>query len=91
MVLALSVGMGIRIAIGIAAMLLLWKIGLSMLRALSSTPLPPAEPGELRKVNVNYRCDICGVQLRMTLAPDEDPPAPNHCLEEMVLVAPAFE
>lgn len=70
---------------------LVWKTGIAVLRSLSSTPPPPPPPGELRRVNVRYRCDVCGVELRMTLAPDEDPPAPTHCLEPMVLVAPLYE
>jgi hypothetical protein len=28
------------------------------------------------------------VELRMVMAPDEDPPPPRHCLEDMDLVAP---
>jgi hypothetical protein len=66
----------------------MWKTGIALLRSLTS-PLPPPPPaGEMRRVNVRYRCDVCGVELRLTLAPDEDPPPPRHCLEEMVLVAP---
>ena len=47
---------------------------------------PPA--GELRKVKIIYRCSICGTEVRMTVAPDEDPDPPRHCLEDMDLVAP---
>jgi hypothetical protein len=28
------------------------------------------------------------VELRMVMAPDQDPPPPRHCLEDMDLVAP---
>jgi hypothetical protein len=31
------------------------------------------------------------VELRMVMAPDEDPPPPKHCLEDMDFVAPVFE
>jgi len=27
----------------------------------------------------------------LTLAPDEDPPPPKHCLEEMTVVAPLYD
>jgi hypothetical protein len=27
----------------------------------------------------------------MTAAPDEDPPPPKHCLEDMIVVAPIME
>ena len=44
-----------------------------MLRGLT-TPLPRPRPrGEMRKVNLRYRCSICGVEIRMTLATDEFP------------------
>jgi len=42
----------------------------------------------MRRINVRYRCSSCGTELRMTMAPDQDPPPPRHCLEDMDLVAP---
>jgi len=54
-----------------------------------AAPIPePPPPGELRKVKIMYRCAICGAEVRMTVAPDQDPPPPRHCLEDMELVAP---
>ena len=76
--------------VGFAGVLayVLWKTGIGMLRSMT-TPLPPPPPsGELRRINVKYRCSMCGLELKMTLAPDEDPPPPRHCLEDMDLVAP---
>jgi hypothetical protein len=76
---------------GLVIAYVVWKTGIALLRSMSS-PLPPPPPaGEMRRVNVRYRCDVCGMELRLTMAPDEDPPAPTHCLEEMVLVAPVME
>ncbi|MFV0308419.1 MAG: hypothetical protein ACK5OX_11810 [Desertimonas sp.] len=76
---------------GLLVAFVVWKTGIALLRSLS-TPLPPPPPaGEMRRVNMRYRCDVCGVELRVMMAPDEDPPAPTHCLEEMVLVAPVME
>lgn len=69
----------------------LWKFGVGMLRSFT-TPMPAPPPaGELRKVNVRYRCTVCGLEIKLTLAPDEDPPPPRHCLEDMVVVAPLYE
>jgi hypothetical protein len=90
-VLGLSVGSVIWFAAGVALAWVLWKSGFGMLRALSRPPVPPPEPGELRKVNVRYRCDVCGVELKLTMAPDDDPPPPKHCLEEMTVVAPLYD
>ena len=68
--------------------LVLWKTGIGMLRSMT-TPLPAPPPsGEMRRINVRYRCSMCGLELKMMLAPDEDPPPPRHCLEDMDLVAP---
>ena len=91
MVFAVSVGSVVWVLCGLALMVVLWRIGMAMLHALSEPPAPPPEPGQLRKVNMRYRCDVCGVELRLTLAPDEDPPPPKHCLEEMIVVAPLFD
>ena len=91
MMVAVSVGSVIWFGLGLVLMVVLWRIGMAMLQALSAPPVPAPDPGELRKVNVRYRCDVCGVELKLTLAPDDEPPAPTHCLEEMVLVAPLYD
>lgn len=90
-VIAVSVGSVVWVVLGLVLMVVLWRIGMAMLQALSAPPAPPPEPGELRKVNVRFRCDVCGVELRMTMAPDDDPTPPRHCLEDMSLVAPVID
>lgn len=91
MVIGSAVGTVIWVGLGLVLMVVVWRVGMTMLTALSAPPAPPPEAGELRKVNVRYRCDVCGVELRLTMAPDDDPPPPKHCLEEMVIVAPLYE
>ena len=88
---AVSVGSVVWVVLGLILMAVLFRAGMAMLSALSAPPIAPPEPGELRKVNVRYRCDVCGVELKLTLAPDDDPPPPKHCLEEMIVVAPLYE
>jgi hypothetical protein len=88
---AFSVGNALWVAVGLLLMVVLWKTGMAMLHALSAPPAPPPEPGELRKVNVKYRCEVCGVELKLTMAPDEDPPPPRHCLEDMTIVPPLYD
>ncbi|HVM07683.1 MAG TPA: hypothetical protein VM345_04405 [Acidimicrobiales bacterium] len=64
------------------------RIGFWMLRGLAN-PLPaPPPPGEMRRINLKYRCSMCGVELKMTAAPNEEPEPPRHCQEDMELVAP---
>lgn len=91
MILAVSVGSVIWFLVGLLMMVVLFRVGMVMLTALSAPPVTPPEPGELRKVNVRYRCDVCGVELKLTLAPDQDPPPPKHCLEDMIVVAPLYD
>ena len=81
----------IWVAGGVLIGLVLWKLGIGMIRSLT-TPMPAPPPsGELRKVNVKYRCSVCGLEMKMMLAPDEDPPPPRHCLEDMDIVAPLYD
>jgi hypothetical protein len=79
--------LALKIVIGILAFLVIMRIGLWFLRAFSS-PLPVPEEGELRRVNLRYRCSICGAEVKMTKAGEELPEAPRHCMEDMQLVAP---
>jgi hypothetical protein len=67
------------------------KVGIAVLRALARPVPEPPPPGELRKVNLRYRCGVCGMELKLTAAADEEPPPPRHCLEDMQAVAPAIE
>lgn len=67
------------------------RVGLMMLRGMAA-PIPePPPPGELRKVKIQYQCQICGTEVRMTLSTDQEPEAPRHCMTEMDMVTPAAE
>lgn len=78
----------IWVLLGLVLMAFVWRFGIGMLRGMTS-PLPAPPPsGEMRRINVRYRCSMCGVELRVVMAPDQDPPPPRHCLEDMDLVAP---
>ena len=80
-----------KIVVSVIIVVVVMKVGLAILRALAQPIPPPPPPGELRKVNLRFRCSMCGTELRMTAAPDEDPEPPRHCLEDMQLVAPPIE
>jgi len=59
---------------GLVLMVVLWRVGIALLRAFT-TPLPPPLPADLmRWVSLRHRCDVCGVELRLTMALDEDLP-----------------
>jgi hypothetical protein len=72
----------------VAVALLVIKVGVALLRGLGTPLPPPPPPGEMRKVNLKYRCSVCGAEVKMTLATEELPDAPRHCQEDMDLVAP---
>ena len=84
----MSFGTIIWFLLGVVLFRGIWKFGLGMLKSMTSTLPAPPPTGEMRRINVRYRCGVCGVELRMVMAPDQDPPPPRHCLEDMDLVAP---
>jgi DNA-directed RNA polymerase subunit RPC12/RpoP len=76
-----------KVLVAIVAFFCIYLTGTVVVR--SFTHMPPAEPeiGRLRKVNYRYRCSVCGTEVTMTAAPeDEVPNAPRHCREDMNLV-----
>jgi hypothetical protein len=82
------VGQAVNIVIAIVGGLVIIRIGMAALGALAR-PLPEPPPaGELRKVKIAYRCSLCGTEIQMRVAPQEDPDPPRHCMEEMDLVTP---
>ena len=83
-------GLFVNILIAVVIGLVVWRLGLFVLRSIAHAPEPPAE-GELRKVNLRYRCSICGAEVKMVQASDDLPEPPRHCMEDMDLVAPPFE
>ena len=77
----------LKILVAIAVAIVLLRMGLAGLRTLA-TPLPEPPPvGELRKVKLQYRCSLCGTEVRMTVATDESPDPPRHCMDDMELMA----
>jgi len=80
----------LKLAVAVAVFVGLMRLGMLVLAGLARPNQPPP-PGEMRKVNLRYRCSICGTEVRMTQAAEELPPPPRHCQEDMDLVAPTFE
>lgn len=77
-----------RLIVALVMFLVIFRLGLMVLRMLARPVPEPPPPGEMRRVSIRYRCDICGSEVRMTLAADQQPEPPRHCLEDMELVAP---
>ncbi len=90
-VLASALGTALKaLAAALGGLAILW-VGILMLRVLAQPQPEPPPPGELRKVRITYRCSLCGTEVRMTVAPMEDPDPPRHCGEEMSVMAPIEE
>jgi hypothetical protein len=69
----------------------LFRIGFAMVGTFARPVPEPPPPGELRRVKIQFRCSLCGTEVRMTVANDEMPDPPRHCMEDMELVAPVME
>ena len=78
----------LALLIAAGAVYLFFRIGFAMLGGLAQPVPEPPPAGELRKVKIMYRCSICGTEVRMTVANDQMPEPPRHCLEDMELVTP---
>ena len=84
-------GRAVSIIVAVTAAVVIFRTGVSVLRGMLR-PLPEPPPaGELRKVKLRYRCPVCGLELRVTSAANEDPLPPRHCMDEMDLVASTEE
>ena len=84
-------GRVLSVLLALAAMYLIFRVGIAMLRGMVRPMPEPPPPGELRRVKLRYRCPMCGMELRVTSASNEDPIPPRHCMDEMDLVASAEE
>lgn len=80
-----------RILVALGLSWAIFRMGWSLLGGFSRPVPEPPPAGELRKVKIQFRCSICGTEVRMTVAPDQEPDAPRHCLEDMDLVTPTFD
>ena len=76
----------VRLVVGLAVALTLYVMGASMLRKFHVAPPPEPDPADIKPVNLRFRCIVCGAEVTMTAAQDDDPEAPRHCREDMVLV-----
>ena len=80
------VGWTLRIVGALAVGLTLYVIGASMLRKFKVAPPAEPDPDDIRPVNLRYRCTVCGAEVTMTAAQDDEPDAPRHCREDMIPV-----
>ncbi|MCU1372960.1 MAG: hypothetical protein JWO68_246 [Actinomycetia bacterium] len=77
----------VSVLVAVAAAYLIFRAGIAVLKGMVRPMPEPPPSGELRRVKLQYRCPICGLELRVTTAANEDPIPPRHCMDEMDLVA----
>ncbi len=78
-------GLVLRIVVGLVVAVFVYVIGASMLRKFHLAPPAEPDPDDIKPVDLRFRCIVCGAEVTMTAA-QEDPEAPRHCREDMVLV-----
>lgn len=77
-----------NVVVALVVAYVLIRIGMRVLGSFAQPVPPPPDPGELRRVRLTYECSICATTVRMTMANDEVPEPPRHCMEDMTLVTP---
>jgi hypothetical protein len=75
----------LRIGLGVVVAVVVYVVGASMLRKFHVAPPEEPDPEDIKPFDLHFRCIVCGAQVTMTAA-QEDPEAPRHCREDMVLV-----
>ena len=83
-------GFLLKLLVAVVAFVVIMRVGMLVLAGLAR-PNEPPPAGEMRRVNLRYRCSICHTEVKMIQAAEELPPPPRHCQEDMELVAPTFE
>lgn len=78
-----------NVVVAVVFAFVLLRIGLKLLGSFARPVPQPPDPGELRKVRLSYECSICATTVRMTMANDQVPEPPRHCMEDMELTTPA--
>jgi hypothetical protein len=75
-----------RVAVGLVGAVTIYVVGASLLRKFKVAPEPEPDPEQLRPVDVEFRCTVCGTTVVMTTAAGDEPDPPRHCREDMVPV-----
>ena len=84
-------GTVVSLVVAAVAAYLIFRAGIAVLKGMVRPMPEPPPPGELRRVKLRYRCPVCGMELRVTSAANEEPIPPRHCMDEMDLVATGDE
>ncbi len=76
----------LRLAIAVVIVLVIWKVGIAVLRAVSAGggPKEEIEPEDVEDLEVFFVCSECGTELKVTTLGKVQ--VPRHCGEPMEVV-----
>jgi hypothetical protein len=75
----------IDVVLALALGYAIWRLSIVLIRMMS-TPPPEIDPEDVKEVDQDYRCTVCGAELTMKAVNVNDEAAPRHCREDMVPV-----
>jgi hypothetical protein len=75
----------IDVVLALALGYTIWRLAIVLIRMMS-TPPPEIDPEDVKVVDQDYRCTVCGAELTMKAVNVNDEAAPRHCREDMVPV-----
>jgi hypothetical protein len=75
----------IDVVLALALGYTIWRLAIVLIRMMS-TPPPEIDPEDVKEVDQDYRCTVCGAELTMKAVNVNDEAAPRHCREDMVPV-----
>jgi len=75
----------IDVVLALALGYTIWRLAIVLIRMMS-TPPPEIDPEDVKEVDQDYRCTVCGAELTMRAVNVNDEAAPRHCREDMVPV-----
>jgi hypothetical protein len=76
----------LQVGVAVLIFVVIMRVGVWAIRLVATEPPEPPPTGELRKIDARYRCAVCGMEMKVMLAPDQEPEPPRHCMEEMDLI-----
>jgi hypothetical protein len=76
-------GEAVDIAIAITIGFVIIAAGWWVIRFLAAPVAGEPDPEDVVEVSIDYRCSVCGLQLTITHAREDDIRPPRHCREEM--------
>ena len=81
-----ALGWIIRVAVALVAIVAIYVVLAGMIAKFKVAPPEEIDPDSVVAVDVKFRCIVCGAEVTMTAAQDEDPEPPRHCREDMLLI-----